>query len=64
MAEIERKGISVIGIEMVMMLITKMMVTMLMMVLITKAVVMIVLTPRTRPTFCLPSLPLARSSPT
>ena len=61
MAEMQRKGISVIGIEMVMMLITKMMVTM---VLITKVMVMMVLTPRTRPTSYLPSLPLARSSAT
>ena len=61
MAEMQRKGISVIGIEMVMMLITKMMVTM---VLITKVMVMMVLTPRTRPTSYLASLPLARSSAT
>ena len=46
---------------MVMMLITKMMVTM---VLITKVMVMMVLTPRTRPTSYLASLPLARSSAT
>ena len=46
---------------MVMMLITKMMVTL---VLNKKVMVMMVLTPRTRPTFYLASLPLARSSAT
>ena len=49
---------------MVMMLISKMMVTMVMMVLIMKVMVMMVLTPRTRPTSYLASLPLARSSAT